>query len=278
MGTSVLDKLIRVRTVSNWAAAVIWIASFTIATPAQASNPWGRAVGEAQCLHDVTEDLENRTHRLFPNSPATSWTCLLDDAACQLLEMVKCGADWGQLQTALGSFQELNTHVCQLVASDCHMVRDRTIANYLRMVDDRYGDLVRDLSKCKPPVPSCNSPYSSHYHPSHPFPYPQSGLGGIPRIPQPVPSPGEAYNFDPRFVNPNGHPSIPRQWQGSVPRDSYYPRSTYDFEATPSNRGNLTQSQFGNLVPVDRRSVESQSFERPVASEILSLLLSRALR
>ncbi len=275
MKTRVQYQMFEVRTMSNWATAVVCLVCLMGTTPAWASsNPWARAIGEAKCLHDVTEDLENRTHRLFPNSPATRLTCVLDDVACQLLEMVKCGADWGQLQAALRAFENIQMQVCRLVAADCHMVRDRTIANYLRMVDDRFRDLVRDLSKCKPPVPDCISPYPPHYHPS----LPGIGHDDYPRIPELAPQPREVHNYDPRFVNPNVHPAIPQQWQGAMPQNSYYPRSTYDFDVMSSNRDNSLQSRVGNSVPVDRRSTENNLGERPIASEIMSLLMSRALR
>ncbi len=265
-----------VRTVSSWAATLVCIASFSMSNSVLASNPWGRAVGEAQGLHDVTEDLRNRASRLFPTSPATRIACALDESACRILEMVKHGADWGQLQMALESFEHLNTHLCRAIAADCNMSRDRTIANYIRVVEDRFGDLVRDLSKCKRPVSVCPSPYDSYYPPQYPTPYPH--YGDEPRIPQHVPTPRSVERYDPRFVNPNLHPAIPDQWQGSMPRNSYYPNSTYDFDTMATNRDHSVQSQVGNLVPVDRRAVENERVERPVASEILGLLMSRALR
>ncbi len=181
-----LDGWFGIRATSKWAAVVLWISSLAIATPAWASNPWGRAVGEANCLHDVTEDLSHRAHRLFPSSPTTMLTCALDESACRLVELVKCSADWGLLQAGLHEFEHLQTHLCQAVANDCHMSRDRAIANYLRMVDDRFGDLVRDLSKCKVPLPNCPSPYPSHYHSSVPLPYSSNYFGAYPSIPPPI--------------------------------------------------------------------------------------------
>jgi hypothetical protein len=265
-----------IRTVSNWVATLVCVASLAMSTPAWASNPWGRAVGEAQVLHNVTEDLRNRASRLFPNSPATRLACVLDESACGILDLVKCGADWGQLQTALHSFEHINTHLCRAVAADCHMSRDRTIANYLRIIDDRFGDLVRDLSKCKRPIPICPSPYDSYYPPQWPVPYPE--CEHKPHIPQPVPSHRSIERLNPQIVNPYQPPAIPPQWQGSMPNRSSYQRSTYDFEATKPNHEPQFHTQDGNLAPVDRRSVGREQVERPLATEILGLLMSRATR
>ena len=277
MKTNVVGMLFRNRSAARFAAALLWLGTVAITTPARASNPWGRAVGEAQCLHDVTEDLRNRAHRLFPAAPATALTCAIDESACQLLDLVKCGADWGQLQVALRRFGEIQAYLCRAITSDCHMSRDRTITNYLRMIDDRYGDLVRDLSKCKPPIPSCNTPYPSHYHPSLPLPFPQpysgNDYGGYPDIQQSLqPQPYDNIP-DPRYVNPNANPNGPQYWQGSTQRNSYYPRSTYDFDAATAGPSYRQPMNIGSTVPIDR--VPSGN---PVAAEILSLLLSRALR
>lgn len=266
---SKLSAVIGTRTAFKWAAILFSIGHLVGASPVLASNPWGRAAGEAQCLRDVTEDLSNRAHRLFPSAPATAITCVLDESACRLREMVKCGADWNPLQGELQLFQGLQTQLCQTVTHDPCVARDRSIQNYLRMVDDRYGDLVRDLSKCKPPMPSCNSPYPTHYHPSGLTPYAQSSYGVYPTIPQPLqPRPAYPNDRDPHNMNPNGYPSAPQYWQGSLPGDSHFPRSTYDYESLPSNRTDRVTNYASNL----------NSSEHPVAAEILSLLLSRSMR
>ena len=282
MKASAMNKFFGNGSISKLALVLVWVGGIAVTKSVLASNPWGRAVGEAQCLHDVTEDLRNRANRLFPGCPATMLTCAIDESACRLLEMVKCGADWGQLQVSLQAFGDLSAHLCQAVASDCHMSRDRSIGNFLRMVDDRYGDLVRDLSKCKVPVPSCHSTYPNHYQSSYPPPYSSNGYDAYPNIPQPVLPQTQPNNVDPRYmnpnVNPNANPTVPQYWQGSLPRDSYYPRSTYDFDRLSSNRDVIVQSNIGRSVPIDRTPVDRLAAEHPVASEILSLLLSRAVR
>jgi len=269
MRTNVVDWLIGTRTTSKLVAAILWISAIAVGVPAQASNPWGRAVGEAQGLHDVTEDLRNRAHRLCPGSVATTLACVTDEAACRLLEMVKGSADWGQLQLELQGFQQLQTQLCRAVADDCHLSRDRGIQNYLRMVDDRFGDLVRDLSKCKPPASNCHTDHSHYYQPSAPTPYSSNYYGAILRIPQPVqPQPVFPNDLDPRYANPGVNPNAPQYWQGSLPRSSYYPQSTYDNE--PATAGYYRGSQVN--------AGSSIAAEHPMAAEILSLLLSRVQR
>ena len=210
------------RNALRWLSVVIALGSLTWSSAARASNPWGRAVGEAHGVQHVTEDLRNRAHRLYAGSPVTALTCAMDDAAIRLVELVKCGADWGALQIELRGFEHLKSHLAHLVPLDCHMNRDRTIAHYLRMIEDRFGDLVRDLSKCKIPVPGHQHP---HFHTDLLIPHSYSDFAP------------PAYAPPPPVVVPRA----PEYWQGSVPR-----------ETTPA--------------------------DRPVSSEILAMLISRALR
>ena len=264
-----MDQLMRTRTTSKWATMFLWASSLVMAVPAYASNPWGRAVGEAQCLHDVTEDLRNRVNRLCPNSIASQLACVVDESACQILDMAKGGADWGQLQSHLQCFQQLEAQLCHAVADDCHLARDRGIQNYLRMVDDRYGDLVRDLSKCKPPAPSCHTAHSYTYQPSILIPYSSNDYGANRRVPQPVqPQSNYPNAVDPYRANPGTIPSVPQYWQGSLPRGANYRQSTYSNESMYGNQPQGAQGYAGN----------SSAAENPIALEILSLLLARVQR
>ncbi len=269
MKTSIVNKLIGTRTTSKWATMVLWVSSLVMAAPAYASNPWGRAVGEAQCLHDVTEDLRNRVNRLCPNSIASRLACVVDESACQILDMVKGGADWVQLQSHLQCFQQLESQLCHAVDDDCHLARDRGIQNYLRMIDDRFGDLVRDLSKCKPPAPNCHTAHSYSYQPSILIPYSSNNYGAIPRVPQPMqPQPVYPNGVDPHDGNPGTMPSVPQYWQGSLPRGANYPQSTYDNESMVGLGAQGAQGYAGKTSAV----------EHPIAAEILTLLLSRVQR
>jgi len=228
-----------VRYASKLATAMVCLASLAATTPAWASNPWGRAVGEAHALHHVTEDLRNRVHRLFPHSPATPLTRVLDEMACQLRDMVKCGAEWGRLRSGLGAFQDLQRHVDRAIAVDCNLSQDRAIARYLRMIDDRYDDLVHDLSKCKPWIPG-----------------------------PPVPS-----FIDPRYLVPPVTPDRPRYWQGSLPRNSFDPRSTSYSYSTSDFEGLSSRT---DDRPSDVRGASLAA--RPTHADIVGLLLWQVLR
>ncbi|MDZ4848924.1 MAG: hypothetical protein SGI77_06495 [Pirellulaceae bacterium] len=268
MNTQTVGRLIGTRKTTIFVLSMLCLIFLAASTPAQASNPWGRAVGEAQCLRDVTEDLSNRAHRLFPSCPATEFACALDESACRLREMVKCGADLGSIQAELNRFKEIQSLLCRAVSADFHVARDRSIQNYLRVIDDRYGDLVRDLAKCKPPVPDCRNPYPSHYHPPYPVPY-SSSFGSYPRTPQPV-QPYSSFQNElyPRNMNPNVGPNIPQYWQGSIPSNLNNPQSTYDFELQLP----------GNSAGTPRSTSTTLPQEHPIAAEILSMILTNARR
>ncbi len=224
-------------------------------------NPWSRAVGEADCLHDVTEDLRNRIARLFPGSYSARLACALDESACGLLEMVKCGADYVHIQVGLQNFDSLRFQLCHAIVQDCRVHRDKGIDRYLSMVDDRFGDLVADLSKCKIPAPTSPIRPSVGY-PSvwnlppqgHVLPRPYSSDTRV------MPNP---YNPSPNFGNEE--PS--RFWQGSNVPGGVFPRSTYDYEV-PTQPGLYTR----NL------KTEPNDFlqQHPVAAEILTMLLQQA--
>lgn len=268
MNTQIVGRWIGTGKTTIFVLSIFCLSFLAASTPAQAGNPWGRAVGEAKGLRDVTEDLSNRAHRLFPSCPATEFACLLDESAYRIREMVKCGADLGSIQAELNRFSEIQSLLCSAVSADFHVARDRGIQNYLRAVDDRYGDLVRDLAKCKPPVPDCRSPYPSHYHPPYPGPY-SSSFGSYPRPSQSVqPYSGFQNELYPRNLNPNVGPSIPHYWQGSIPSNSNSPRSTHDFEPQlPRNSAGMPRSTSITL-----------NQEHPIAAEILSMILTNARR
>ena len=243
----------------------IWILGYSCVSTLMASNPWGRALGEADCLQDVTEDLRNRTHRLFSLAPSTALTCILDESAQRLREMVKCGADWRQLQFELQKFEEIKILLARTASEDCHVSRDRAIQNYLRSIDDRFGDLVRDLSKCKPPMPSCHSPYPTHPHSLWLTPNPSFYEGQYPSMPN------ADSQEDQRLIPYESErlPSyVPKNWQGSNPSNSNEPHSTYAYETLRPNYPNEP----------NRNAFSLQKSERPLASEILNLILSRAMK
>lgn len=225
-------------------------------------NPWSRAVGEADCLHDVTEDLRNRIARLFPGSYSARLACALDESACGLLEMVKCGAAYTHIQLGLQTFDGLRFQLCHAIVQDCRVHRDKGIDRYLSMVDDRFGDLVADLSKCKIPAPTC---------PSHP----SVGFGSSWNLPPQGHVLPRPYSSDMRVLPNPYNNSVPnfgteepsRFWQGSNVPNGAYPRSTYDNEP-PTHPGSYSR----NLPTPSNGLVQ----DHPIAAEILTMLMQRA--
>jgi hypothetical protein len=215
-----------IRTFWLTGSSSLLLAVVSLMTPssALASNPWSRAVGEADELHDSTEDLRNRMHRLYLASPATSLSCSLDELAHQIEEMVKCGADYNQLQWSLQSFQTLEQQVAYAIAADCRIHSDRSIRHYVERIEEDYRDLVRDLSKCQIPVCTTNHRHVSPYPIVLPQPYPQPHYGAKPSLPSPpvvqpwpvAPNHGHGSNWNGTVPKGGPNNNVPQYWQGST--------------------------------------------------------------
>jgi hypothetical protein len=234
---------------------------FGAQTSHAATNPWSRAIGEAKELQWETDDLRNRLNRLYPGSPAAQLSCSLDESACSVVEMVKGGADFYQLQVGLQSFKNIQLQLCHVVAMDFRIRNDQSTGRYLKKVEDRYNYLVADLSKSRPLPPSCPTPgYQSYSNPwALPSPYPSS---------QPAIPPG--YSMPPVIpFGGNQQPStpneIPHYWQGSLPSNSMLPGSIHDPHGlNPSFPASVSSNRL------------AQGDRPPVAAEILGLLIQRA--
>ncbi len=185
------------------------------------ANPWSRALGDAYALQRKTEDISERLNKSFPYSQATHAAFQLDNAACQLLESVKCGASWQQVQATLHRTCVLATQVNGLVNADCNVRNDRRTRDNLTELSKRVERLRLNLDKAYAATQPKFCPPSHHHqsnfgaYPQHPAVPPQWGGGLSLRVAPSNPS----YATPRHYAQPNGTP--------------YYPRNTYDFDSAP---------------------------------------------
>ena len=116
--------------------------------PVHASNPWGRAVGEAIALRDVTRDMRNRSERLFPRTPIAFLATAQNETACNLYNAIQRGAPGQVIATLLAEFQLVQSRLHQAVCVDRIAANDHGLRTYRRLVKDRFLDLTRDLDRC----------------------------------------------------------------------------------------------------------------------------------
>ncbi|HUP79646.1 MAG TPA: hypothetical protein VM260_13930, partial [Pirellula sp.] len=183
------------------------------------ANPWARALGDAKHVQNRTKDIAERLNREFPYNQVTMVALQMDNSACQVLEAVKCGASWGQIQASLSRTCAYAGQVNELVNADCHVRNDRRTRDYINDLSKRIERLHCSLDKafeltqpkfCAPPVPS-NRPSWNFQFQSDPF-------ASSPNSSWTDPPQNQHRNIpaDPRY---NGYPS--------------HPRDTYEFESQP---------------------------------------------
>ena len=188
-------------------AAIGYLAIFA---PATFANPWSRTLGDARSVQCRTKDIAERLNREFPYSQATMVAFQMDNAACQMVDAIKCGATWEQVQASLSRTCALAGHVNDLANADCNVRNDRRTRDYLNDLSKRIERLRCNLDKAYaktqpkfcPPTIIFNRP--SWRSQEHAVPY------GFPR---------DTYEFDsqprheqgiPFGVAPEGvHPSRP---------------------------------------------------------------------
>lgn len=193
------------------------IGFISILAPQSFAGVWSSALGDARSVQHKTEDIAERLNKEFPFCQVTTVALHLDNAACQLVESIKCGASWEQVQSALSRTCALAGHVNELANEDCHVRNDRRIRDYINDLSKRTERLHCSLDKayaktqpkfCYPPVvsqrpyvaePSAvwNSSFQLRVLPPNPSHHP------YPAIP----------SDDPRFNTQPG-----------------YPRDTYEFD------------------------------------------------
>jgi hypothetical protein len=136
-----------------------------------ATNPWGRTIGEAIALRDVTRDMRNRAERLFARSPIAYLATVQNETACRLYEAIQCGAPSYHLSRMLQEFQIVQSRLNESICVDRIAANDHGLRNYQRLVEDRFLDLTRDLERCNCSSPRAlpSSPYSAYRFDDKPF-------------------------------------------------------------------------------------------------------------
>ena len=142
-------------------AVLAAIGFLSILAPHSFAGVWSSALGDAKSVQHKTEDIAERLNKEFPYSQVTTVALHLDNAACQLVESIKCGASWEQVQSSLLRTCALAGQVNALANLDCNVRNDRRIRDYLNDLSKRSERLHRSLDKayartqpkfCTPPV------------------------------------------------------------------------------------------------------------------------------
>ncbi len=204
------------------------------------ANPWSRALGDARSVQSRTKDIAERLNREFPYSQATTVALHMDNAACQLVEDVKCGASWGQVQASLSRTCALASQVNALANADCSVRNDRRVRDYINDLSKRVERLRCNLDKayaatqpkfCPPSVIVNRPSWSGSYQPD-PFTLsPNIGRHNHLQFPRYEGSPIE----DPRF---NAAPG--------------YPRDTYEFDAPQFEQQSIPFGTVPEALPLGR--------------------------
>lgn len=111
------------------------------------AGAWSGALGDARSVQHKTEDIAERLNKEFPHSPATLLALHLDNAACQLVESIKCGATWDQVQSSLSRTCALTGQVNEYANADCNVRNDRRIRDYINDLSKRIERLRCNLDK-----------------------------------------------------------------------------------------------------------------------------------
>ncbi len=192
-----------------------------VLAPSTFANPWSRALSDAKYVQYRTKDVAERLNKEFPYSQATMVALQMDNAACQMLDAVKCGASWEQVQASLSKTSAYAGQVNELANADCHVRNDRRTRDYINDLSKRIERLHCSLDKayeltqpkfCAPPVVSHRSSWNFQFQ------------------------------SDPTDVSPNSSWTYPSQNQyrdiPTHPRYDLrpsYPRDTYEYDSQPLN-------------------------------------------
>jgi hypothetical protein len=179
--------LMKLWDVSNRFRIVIAVLVWSWLIAPSFAGVWSSSVGDAKAVRRKTEDIAERLNEDFPYCGASQVASQLDNAACQLVEAVKCGASWQQVQSALQRTCALANQVSLLVDGDHHVRGDRRTRDYIKETAKRIERLQCSLEKAYaktqpvliqiprdpcycPPVPSV---YPSPYTPFERIPAPE---------------------------------------------------------------------------------------------------------
>lgn len=204
------------------------IAFFAALTPLALANPWSWALGDARSVQCRTKDIAERLNREFPYSQATTIALYMDNAACQMVDDIKSGASWEQVQASLSRTCDLASQVNEMANADCHVRNDNRTRDYINDLSKRVERLRCNLDKayaktqpkfCPQPIvaqrPNWNAqPQVDPFANSHNGGWNSSfQLRAVPSKPSHV-----------ERCQPNDEPRFQSQ---------PYPRDTYEFDSAP---------------------------------------------
>lgn len=147
--------------IQSWRIRFAAICLVSILAPSTRANPWSRALGDARAVQYRTKDIADRLNREFPYSQVATVALHMDNAACQLVEDVKCGASWQQVQVSLSRTCGIAGQVNALANADCDVRNDRRTRDYINDLSKRVERLRCNLDKafaatqpkfCPPPA------------------------------------------------------------------------------------------------------------------------------
>jgi hypothetical protein len=150
---------------------------------------WSSSIGDAKAVRRKTEDIAERLNEDFPYCSASQVASQMDNAACQLVEAVKCGASWQQVQDALQRTCGLANQVSLMVDADYHVRGDRRTRDYITETAKRIERLQCSLEKAyaKTQPVLIQLLRGPSYCPSVSRDYP---------TPHAIPTPRSTYDFD----------------------------------------------------------------------------------
>ncbi|MEQ1825545.1 MAG: hypothetical protein ABL921_06345 [Pirellula sp.] len=185
---------------SIWSASIrlliLGLGWLAVSTPSALANQWAPSVGEAKEVQFRTHDISTRVNRTFPYSPVAHAALHLDNTASQLVESVKCGAAWHQVQDALHRTCSMAGQVNSLINEDCDVRNDRRIRDYMldlsKRVERLRCSLDKDYARTQPKFcPPAVHPHTSLRHSRTEFVVPNCS------VPSTVhPYPNSTYDFD----------------------------------------------------------------------------------
>jgi hypothetical protein len=192
-----------------------------LAAPSAWANQWASSVGEARDVQNRTHDLYERVSRSFPYSPVAHSVMHLDNAACQLVDAVKCGAAWHQVQASLRTTCSLAGQLNGAINQDCDVRNDRRVRDYMLDLSKRIERLRCSLDK------DYERTQPSFCAPVHRVPSYRPPLGSFPMPRMPLPG----YALPHKEHYPNGTYGFERDRFSSGPRNA--PFGSAPFESAP---------------------------------------------
>ena len=229
--------------VSRIVAMFSAIAFFGALAPSAFANPWSWVLGDARSVQSRTKDIAERLNREFPYSQTTTLALYMDNAACQLVNDIKSGASWEQVQASLSRTCALASQVNEMANADCHVRNDNRTRDYINDLSKRVERLRCNLDKAyaKTQPKFCPQPIVAQrptWHAQPPLdPFANTSNGGW------------NSSFQLRAV-----PSKPSHGKRCLPNDEPryqslpYPRDTYDFDAAP-----YIEQPAGPVHPIEYR-------------------------